>query len=130
MHHMILLARGIYDPYRREGQINAEEPSVSLQMTISSQFLLVSFHWSTKYFYCLRSCFHWMKIQSPEKVDGNYWFASVHDCFLYFLAERTHLGNGRKYLAALHMQWGNSLRQEVLPRSALRIQLNSYVHHT
>ena len=29
-------------------------------------------------------------------VSEIYWFASVNDCFLNFLAERTHLGNGRE----------------------------------
>ena len=33
-----------------------------------------------------------------------YWFASVNDCFLNFLAERTHLGNGRESSGAPLLQ--------------------------
>ncbi len=68
----------------------------------------------TEYFYCLHSCFHWMIIQSGEIIVKNYWFASVSDCFLNFLAERTHLGNGKENLVTLKSQWSNSSRQEVL----------------
>ena len=40
-----------------------------------------------------------------------YWFASVSDCFLNFLAERTHLGDGRDSSDA-------SLQQEMQTNAA------------
>ena len=59
-----------------------------------------------------------------EFINKIHWFASVKDCFLNFLAERTHLCNGRE-------SSGASLKQEVQTNAAKHEFTNStqYFRH-